>query len=115
MSEPTQQQKCADLAQAMGWRIDTNHVIRNSTADLPIIGIDPEGKLTYLPNPYESADDKDALVAWLAADDARWFRFLNQWERMLINRDENEEVIDLVREAMKGDRAIIADAAWLAI
>jgi len=125
MSEPTQQQKCADLARAMGipeseWPYKCfveKHQMDNDGGNAWCYTCEmmADNSERVPPNPYESAADKDALVTWLTADDARWYRFLSQWERMLINRDENEEVIDLVREAMKGDRAIIADAAWLAL
>lgn len=68
MSEPTRQQKCADLARVMGWKLAHNGY--GLSPDYPAV---PQPRA--LPNPYESAADKDALVAWLAADDARWAQF----------------------------------------
>lgn len=112
MSEPTQQQKCADLARKMF--LDAVEIyIGQFKSDTGVeICLKPGTRwITF--NPYESAEDKDALLVWLAADDARWDRFdrilfdtVDAWSKSGRNPQ--------IRAIMTAPREIIADAAWLA-
>lgn len=117
MSEPTRQEKCADLARAMGWRQGESSGVWFSPANAPEICVYDEP-----PNPYESAEDKDKLVAWLAADDARWKEFDDRLLmalslQPLVGFDStNVGFLRMVRRmAMTAPLPVIADAAWLAI
>ena len=58
----------AELARQMGWKLA--HDGYGLSPDYQIV---PQPRA--LPDPFTSAKDKDALVAWLAADDARWLAF----------------------------------------
>lgn len=59
--QPTQEQKCADLARAMGYKhlqIALHGLPRWISPDCTYSSIHP-------PNPYDSAEDSRALVMWL--------------------------------------------------
>lgn len=100
-------EKCAALARAMGW------TTREAVPGITKIWFTPDGiySPSGCPNPYESAEDKDALVAWLAKQE----RHVQQ-RFIFAVRDETTDV-DLCYELriMTAPREVIADAAWLAI
>lgn len=110
MSEPTQQQKRAGLARARGWTVKREKGRYVAEADC---WYTPEGNFHPwgCPNPYESAADKDALVAWLAADGALW----KQFRREILMEWTSSAEQDVVRFMLTAPLSVIADAAWLAI
>lgn len=115
MSEPTPEQKCADLARAMGWKLAHNGY--GLSPDYPAV---PQPRA--LPNPYESAADKDALVAWLRSEaSSQVFDdeiFATAVCKKLDLTKESFTYRDIMKtfwDAAASSREIIADAAWLAI
>lgn len=69
----------AELARRMGWtgvEVGIDHYF--------FVGHPPNEPIssqrTYVPDPFTSAEDKDALVAWLAVDNARWTDFYRELE-----------------------------------
>lgn len=130
MSEPTREQKRADLARKMGWKwftddnpehdgtmwLSTASLMAKTIQQYPTVHETEEilpidWKCLDIPNPYESAADKDKLVAWLAKQE----RHVQQ-RFIFAVRDETTDV-DLCYELriMTAPREIIADAAWMAI
>ena len=111
MSEPTQQQKCADLARAMEW----DFIPSSSETALPDVGewYTPLGKIygDEPPDPFTDHAACHALVAWLATQQR------NIQQRFVFAvRDETAHV-DLCYELriLTAEPAVIAEAAWLAI
>ena len=134
MSEPTQQQKCADLARKMNipeseWPYKCfaeKHQMDNDGGNAWCYTCEmmADNSERVPPNPYESAADKDALVAWLAADDARWFVFIRKLIKLINwpsqSRQEMTDatfpkIVSEVKHLMTAPREIMADAAWVAI
>lgn len=125
MSEPTRQQKCADLARAMG--IPESEWPHKCFAEKHQMDNDGGNAWCYMcemmadnservpPNPYESADDKDALLAWLAADQRRWERFAFKLFEYLGIWDGSFKLTDIAKATMTAPLPVIADAAWLAL
>ena len=106
-TEQQQREACAQLAQRMGW----TEVVTNC---VPPIGMRPPGlgcDLTYLPNPFTNRDDSAALVAWLAADDARWAKLKQQLTALWGSAAEQ----DLIRFALTLPCKTIAEAACKAL
>ncbi len=52
-----------------------------------------KGSAWSIPDPFTNAADKDALVEWLAADDARWFLFIRSLVKLL-PKPERDEIRD---------------------
>ncbi len=120
MSERTQQQKCTDLARKMGWKLEQDGYWQQwrSADGKKFCSVRPSCDESPIGNPYESADDKDALVAWLAKQSGEiWGNFSASVIDSAIPFDQQAyadwEMI--TRAVMTAPREIIADAAWLAI
>jgi len=110
MSEPTRQQKCADLARVMGWKLAHNGY--GLSPDYPAV---PQPRA--LPNPYESAEDKDALLAWLAAQGPITVQvFVLELARLTADHRRSMSFEGWqIMGYLTAPREIIADAAWLAL
>lgn len=81
----TEQQRLTirtELARRMGWT-DIESCKDWDFSFLPS-GL-PPGQKEYknIPDPFTNATDKDALVEWLAADDARWFVFIRHLIKLI--------------------------------
>lgn len=115
----SREQKCADLARAMGWKLA--HHGYGLSPDYPAV---PQPRA--LPNPYESAADSPALVAWLLDEDsdAQWNEivFLSElmknysylWQPGKVGFNAGGVRLIIFR-ALTAPLNVIADAAWLAI
>lgn len=64
MTPEQQHHICTELARRMGWTTCSGGWIARDDRILP-----------DAPDPFTNAEDNRALVAWLAADDARWLAF----------------------------------------
>lgn len=84
----TEQQRLtirAELARRMGWT--DLESCKDWDFTFSPSGL-PPGQKEYknIPDPFASAEDKDALVEWLAADDARWHAFWLQLKAWMESR-----------------------------
>lgn len=127
MSE-TQQQKCADLTRAM-FPDAVEIYIGQFKSDKGVEICLPQPATTsgtrwITFNPYKSAEDKDALLTWLAADDARWFVFIRKLIKLINWPSQSPQemtdatfpkIVSEVKHLMTAPLPVIADAAWLAI
>ena len=118
MNEPTQQQKCADLARVMGW----DFIPASSEIALPDVGewYTPLGKIygDEPPDPFTDHAACHALVAWLATQSAEvWGNFSASVIDSAIPFDQRAyadwEMV--TRAVMTAEPAIIAEAAWRAV
>lgn len=113
MSEPTQEQKCADLARAMGWT-DTGNGLYYSPEHGNATTEDLAWFKSLPPDPFTYAEDSRALCAWLAKQGEI---VQEKFEAVLLY----ENVSDLNEEFPVGlfylnaPLPVIADAAWQAI
>lgn len=106
MTTPTRAAMREALARAMGWQFKVNPLLGKGKV---WHGLD--GYPANLFNPFTNAADKDKLVKWLAADDARWKEFkqelLSDWASSLEQ--------DVVRFVLTSPPETISLAAWRAI
>jgi hypothetical protein len=113
LREPTQQQKCAELAKAM---FPTAKIEDSSTGvDVRVYDKPNETRSWYNFDPYADHEACHALKLWLATDDARWSAFtlalFNELDAQKIRIEDNYSS----RRMMTADPAIIAEAAWRSI
>lgn len=103
-TETTREQMREELARAMGWTL-CHHGY----------GISPDAEVVpqprQLPNPFTSAADSRALVAWLAADNERWSEFRQELVSIWVSVNGD----DLLRFTLTAPLPVIADAAWQVI
>jgi hypothetical protein len=57
----------AALAAAVGWTIKPDVLARGIEEGLPVLAIQPDGTIAYLPDFFTSAEASRALIVWLAA------------------------------------------------
>lgn len=113
MSEPTQAQMCRDVAMAMEWKRYGNS--EDESWDDPLGGWHKSP-----PNPFTSAADKDALVAWICEQSNSTFNedvFLAGISKMYKLRSpfSKTDLTCAIWEVLTADKAVIAEAAWRAI
>jgi len=127
---PTRDKMRADLARAMGYRIEAQlfqgHIPYfellspqggecvepyEDESGINDLAATEEEAWKYAPNPFTNADDKDALVKWLAADDARWKEFKQELLSDWVSSPEQ----DVVRFVLTAPLETIAEAAFFAI
>jgi len=117
---PTRAEMCADLACAMGWtniRWHSPFEVSAKPVDgaFAIAGTNPAGEhFCEIPDPSTNAADKDALVAWLAQDNARWTAFYRILEDAL-KIPEGETRAWRAMWLLTAPLEAIAEAAWRAI
>lgn len=108
VTEVTREQKCEDLARAMGW-ITTQCILHPSPE---VCWFSPDGLSKHRDDPPDFFTDHKAchsLVCWMAEDDARWLRF----EQRFLERFSDEP--NIVRECLLAYTATKAEVAWQAI
>ncbi len=106
MSEPTRSEKCAALAMAMGWTSE----IPNGFSLPEWVSHFGESR-QFAPNPYESAADSRALVAWLATCGSR---VQLSFVYVITGRRDGYHYGNII-EALTAPLPVIADAAYAAI
>lgn len=104
MTDEQRLQIRAELARAMGYSVIKDgsyfylldrHGSREENADGYAIGSTCEAEAWMnAPNPFTNAADNRALVAWLAADDARWGKFDDALLDAIL--DANQEQVNLI-------------------
>lgn len=111
------------LAQAMGYKVEREHY----NDMLRYCLIDPNGVLVTTlrhsqdeawadaPDPFTSAEDKDKMVKWLAADGGRWFNFRLDVAGIMAERKQWPEEWEFERAAMTAPREVIVLAAAKAL
>lgn len=103
MTEQQRREICTELARRMGipeskWphlcRVE-GHALDETYDDALCVQCDMHvcESPRVPPDPFTSAADKDALVEWLAADDARWFLFIRSLVKLL-PKPERDEIRD---------------------
>ena len=107
--KPTREQKCADLARAMGWRQGEASGVWFSPASAPEICVYDEP-----PDYFTGHEACHDLVVWLAEDNARWSDFYATLE-VALEIPDGEIRRWRVMWCMTAEPAIIAEAAWRAI
>jgi hypothetical protein len=123
MTEPTQAEKCAELAKAMGWAMQevkpSEFCLIAPDGSYGCIHGEPEDIWTCerLPDPYTDHEACHALKVWIAADDALFdVAIKNAWKLSGEKIDSWRGRDDLrVKVFMTADPAIIAEAAWRSI
>ncbi len=108
---PTRAEMCADLARAMFPTAVIEPSLSGSGVDIRIYDRPNETRSWRDFDPFTSADDKDALVAWLAENDARWKEFKQE----LLSDWASSPEQDVVRFALTAPLETIAEAAWRSI
>lgn len=125
---PTRAQMREDLARALGCQLE--NIAADVSEPLWVVRAKPNhlqldalssavsGENCYfaLPDPFTSAEDNRALVAWLAEDDARWAAFY-AWFVVdgLGLHPGSDDPVAVVRDVMTAPLPVIAEAAWQAI
>lgn len=114
MSEPTQAEKCAELAKAMGWQQGESSGVWFSPKDASEICV-----FDVPPDPFTDHEACHALKVWLAGQgDGLKRDFLVMMECCLydVNMSLNERLsFGFLWDIMTADPAIIAEAAWRSI
>ena len=114
MTTPTRAEMREALARAMGWtglRWMKSQIFEKRE-DLWGLRPGEDGQvMRKAPNPFTNAADKDKLVKWLAADDARWYKFKKEILSDWIESPEQE----VVRFVFTAPLETISLAAWRAI
>ena len=124
--EPTQQQKREDLARAMFPKALITPAAYSDGVDIVIYDKPNETRSWYDFNPFTSAEDSRRLVEWLAADDARWERFVIrlclfeskpaiQIEYIELFGRRQVDIVGTAKRLMTAPLPVIAEAAWQAI
>ena len=115
MSEPTQTEKCADLARVIYPSAEITEAPLGGV-DVRVYDKPNETRSWYGFNPYADHTACHVLLVWLAADDALWDYFESALTILLLPANFAYTGAKPDRRAMMtADIAIIAEAAWQAI
>lgn len=118
---------CADLAKAMGYTVqevgDPHHPFFLQLVNPPEVDrFYHQWRRTEAeawadaPNPFTSAADKDALVAWLAKQSEDiWWAFMSEMRVLFLDAIEKNKAWEWEKYLMAADKAVIAEAVWRAI
>lgn len=129
-THPTQTEKCAELARAMGWtsKIEGGRFNQRKT----LTWYSPTGSYSpKMPDPFISHSDCHALMVWMAEDETRrhWFLWClctgldvtitigtsSRRQPPLVGGDDYCLTREQLGRLLTADPAVKAEAAWRAI